>query len=642
MSLPVGFLDELRSRVSISAVVGKKVTWDLRKSNQARGDMWAPCPFHQEKTASFHVEDTKGYFYCFGCQAKGDIITFVKDTENVSFIEAVEILAAEAGLNMPARDLQAKEKADQKSALVDIMEQAVRFFRLSLKTNAAADARRYLSGRGLSEEAQARFGIGFAPEDRSALIQHFKAAGVATEKLIETGLCIQPEEGRAPYDRFRGRIMFPIRDARGQCIAFGGRALDPAAKAKYLNSPETVLFDKGRTLYNMGPARKAVGPDQPLIVAEGYMDVIALVEAGFEAAVAPLGTAITETQLSLLWRMTPEPIVALDGDKAGLRAAYRLIDLALPALEAGRALRFALMPEGQDPDDFIRQSGADALRKLLQKSMPMVELLWQREMASGPFDSPERKAGLDKALASKTKLIKDHGLRLHYEAALKDLRWALFRNHGKRGQAASLPRKPQQSTKASALASGNDRVAQYIHEAVIVAAVLVCPAVLDDVRSLLEGVDFDDQNLNAMLRLMVLSKNQTRSELEAQIAAELGPQVIEKLFSAGHVRMAARLLDSDQIENAHAAILEALGKLSSQKGLAAELKELQEAGEEALDETAVWRLKEAAIAGHNALKAVQEDKVQYQMARNGARINRSEKDRFDKILGGISFQKPKN
>jgi DNA primase len=642
MSLPVGFLDELRSRVSISAVVGKKVVWDLRKSNQGRGDMWAPCPFHQEKTASFHVEDTKGYFYCFGCQAKGDIITFVKDTENVSFIEAVEILAAEAGLNMPARDPQAKEKAEQKHALVDIMEQAVRFFRLSLKTNAAADARRYLSGRGLSKEAQARFGIGFAPEDRSALIQHFKAAGVATEKLIETGLCIQPDEGRAPYDRFRGRIMFPIRDARGQCIAFGGRALDPAAKAKYLNSPETVLFDKGRTLYNMGPARKAVGPDQPLILAEGYMDVIALVEAGFEAAVAPLGTAITETQLSLLWRMTPEPIVALDGDKAGLRAAYRLIDLALPALEAGRALRFALMPEGQDPDDFIRQSGAGALRKLLQKSMPMVELLWQREMASGPFDSPERKAGLDKALASKTKLIKDHGLRLHYEAALKDLRWALFRNHGKRGQAASLPGKPQQSTKASALASGDDRVAQYIHEAVIVAAVLVCPAVLEDVRSLLEGVDFDDQNLNAMLRLMVLSKNQTRSELEAEIAAELGPQVIEKLFSAEHVRMAARLLDSDQTENVHATILETLGKLSSQKGLAAELKELQEAGEEALDETAVWRLKEAAIAGHNALKAVQEDKVQYQMARNGARINRSEKDRFDKILGGISFQKPKN
>lgn len=646
MSLPVGFLDELRSRVSISAVVGKKVTWDLRKSNQGRGDMWAPCPFHQEKTASFHVEDTKGYFYCFGCQAKGDIITFVKDTENVSFIEAVEILAAEAGLSMPTRDPQAKEKADQKDALVDIMEQAVRFFRLNLKTNAAADARRYLSGRGLSEEAQARFGIGFAPEDRTALIKHLKAAGVPTEKLIETGLCIQPEEGRAPYDRFRGRIMFPIRDARGKCIAFGGRALDPAAKAKYLNSPETVLFDKGRTLYNMGPARKAVGQDQPLIVAEGYMDVIALVQAGFEAAVAPLGTAITEAQLSLLWRITPEPIVALDGDKAGMRAAYRLIDLALPALEAGRALRFALMPEGQDPDDLIRQSGAGALRKLLQKSMPMVELLWQREMASGPFDSPERKASLDKALASKTNLIKDHGVRLHYEAALKDLCWALFRNHGKRsgkrGQAASLLGKPQQSTKASALASGNDRVAQYIHEAVIVAAVLVCPAVLEDVRSLLEGVDFDDQNLNAMLRLMVQSKNQTRSELEAQIATELGPQMIEKLFSAGHARMAARLLESNQTENARFLILEALGKLSSQKGLAAELKELQEAGEEALDETALWRLKEAAMAGQNALKVVQQDKVQYQIARNGARINRSEKDRFDEILEGISFQKPKN
>mgnify|MGYP003632488714 CR=1 FL=1 len=335
MSLPPGFLDELRTRSSLSQVVGRKVVWDARKSNQGKGDMWAPCPFHQEKSASFHVDDRKGFYYCFGCHAKGDAISFVRETENVSFMEAVEILAREAGMPMPERDPRAQEKADVRTELADVMELAVKWFRLQLRTGAAAEARSYLERRGLGQEVCDRWEIGFAPDSWQGLWDALKGKDISDELILGAGLAKPSTKGGKPYDTFRGRIMYPIRDARGRCIAFGGRAMDPEDKAKYLNSPETELFDKGRSLYNVKNARVAAGKGQPLLVAEGYMDVIALSEAGFEASVAPLGTAITENQLAMLWRISDEPIITLDGDTAGQRAALRLIDLALPLLEAG-------------------------------------------------------------------------------------------------------------------------------------------------------------------------------------------------------------------------------------------------------------------------------------------------------------------
>ncbi|MBN2761249.1 MAG: DNA primase, partial [Rhodobacteraceae bacterium] len=395
MSLPPGFLDDLRNRVTISSIVGRKVIWDMRKSNQAKGDFWAPCPFHQEKSASFHVDDRKGFYYCFGCHAKGDALTFLRETENMSFMEAVETLAREAGLPMPERDPRAAEKADRLSELAEVTEAAVRFFRMQLNTSAAAGARDYLKGRALAQSGLDRFEIGYAPDARQALWSALTGAGIAGDKIIEAGLCATPDDGGAPYDRMRGRIIFPIRDGRGRCIGFGGRALSPEARAKYLNSPETPLFDKGRALYNLGPARSACGKGKPLIVAEGYMDVIALVEAGFEGAVAPLGTAITEDQLRLMWRLSPEPVIALDGDTAGLRAGYRLIDLALPLLGPEQALRFCLLPEKMDPDDILRQGGPAAMTKLIDGAVPLVQLLWQRETDGQVFDSPERRSALD-------------------------------------------------------------------------------------------------------------------------------------------------------------------------------------------------------------------------------------------------------
>ncbi|WP_231559000.1 DNA primase [Paracoccus sp. PAMC 22219] len=426
MSLPPGFLDEIRNRVPISRVIGKKVVWDLRKSNQARGDWWAPCPFHQEKSASFHCDDQKGYYYCFGCQAKGDAIGFLRDHDGMEFIEAVKLLAAEAGLTMPEPDPRAREKTDKRTKLLEVTEAACRWFRLQLQTGAAADARDYLDRRGLDTAALDRFEIGFAPDNRTALTAALRDKGFAEDQIVEAGMSARPEGGGAAYDRFRGRIVFPIRDGQGRCIGFGGRAMDPNARAKYLNSPETPLFDKGRNLYNLGPARSAVAKGQRLVVAEGYMDVIALARAGFEGAVAPLGTAITEEQLRLMWRVSPEPVIALDGDPAGQRAAQRLIDLALPLTGPGQALRFVILPAGQDPDDLIKASGPGAMGALLDQARPMLDLLWARETQGQVFDSPERKAALDRRLAEAVARIPDERTRALYSEDIRRKQWDLF------------------------------------------------------------------------------------------------------------------------------------------------------------------------------------------------------------------------
>lgn len=426
MSLPPGFLEELRTRVSLAAIVGRKVTWERGKTNAGKGDYWAPCPFHQEKTASFHVKDREGFYYCFGCQAKGDAITFLREAEGMGFMEAVEVLAGQAGMTMPARDPAAAARAEARKGLTEVLEACVAHYRLMLRGGQAEGARDYLRGRGLGGGAAQRFELGYAPDARRGLAEAMATRGIPEDDLVRAGMLIRPDDGGKPYDRFRGRIMFPIRDAQGRCISFGGRALSPEARAKYLNGPETELFDKGRSLYHHGPAREAAGKAGRLIVAEGYMDVIALARAGFAESVAPLGTAVTEAQLDLLWRMADEPIVALDGDAAGLRAARRLADLALPKIGPGRSLRFALLPEGRDPDDLLREGGPEAMEAVLREALPLVEMLWRSAIEGKALDSPERRAGLDADLREMLRRIPDTGLRRHYGEAFAERRAALF------------------------------------------------------------------------------------------------------------------------------------------------------------------------------------------------------------------------
>ncbi|MBZ0129220.1 MAG: DNA primase [Rhodobacteraceae bacterium] len=613
MSLPPGFLDELRTRTSLAQVVGRKVTWDARKSNPGKGDYWAPCPFHQEKTASFHLDDRKGFYYCFGCHAKGDALSFIRETENVGFMEAVEMLAREAGLTMPARDPQAQVKADRATELAAVMEQAARFYRLQLNTAQGSAARDYLAGRGLDEAAGERFGIGYAPDSRTALTRALGEAGLASDLIVEAGLAIRPDDGGTPYDRFRGRIIFPIRDVRGRCIAFGGRAMDPNARAKYLNSPETLLFDKGRSLYNIGPAREAAGKVGGLIVAEGYMDVIALVRAGFEHAVAPLGTAITEDQLHLMWRLAPEPVIALDGDKAGLRAAMRLVDIALPLLEPGRSLRFCLLPEGMDPDDLLRARGIGAMQALLDAARPMVDLLWQKTIEGRVFDSPERRAGLDADLKAALATIRDGSIRGHYAEALRERRAALFaplrgpdRPFRGGGFRPIIPVAATEGTRNSLLArdTGADSTDQ-LREAMILALCLSYPALVAKFESALErlilcGAGYDRLRTAILSHAPVAGGN--AGSLQRAITEAIGPAVLENLHALRHLKVSpllARRVDEDM---AARALAEELAKLETVRGARSEISEAMVDMTGLVDEGLTWRLQQAAEAKNRALR----------------------------------------
>lgn len=652
MSLPPGFLDELRTRLTLSDVVGRKVMWDKRKSQPGKGDMWAPCPFHHEKTASFHVDDRKGFYYCFGCHAKGDAISFVKETENVGFMEAVEILAGEAGLQMPARDPRAQEKADRRTQLAEVMEMAVGHFRLMLKTAAGTVAREYLAGRGLDDAAQERWDIGFAPDLWQGLWDHLKGKGVADDLILGAGLAKPSQKGGKPYDTFRGRIMFPIRDARGRCIAFGGRAMDPNDNAKYLNSPETELFDKGRSLYNVGPARAASGKGQPLIVAEGYMDVIAISEAGFGATVAPLGTAITEDQLHLMWRINPEPVIALDGDKAGLRAAMRVIDLALPLIEAGKGLRFAIMPEGLDPDDLIKAQGPQAMQSAIDQAVPMVDLLWRRETEGRNFDSPERKAALDKDLREVITRIKDPSIRSHYGQAIKDKRWELFRSRPKSGNKApgkkgwtpgwkkgADPVLP--TTKSSLLAGGSIEAEEILREAVILAVLITRPDMLDHFESQIERLEMIGPDHAAMQRLVLSHAFDGAEALRDEIVAQIGAQPLEKLFHLNHVQIApaVRMAADDDIVSA--CLKEELMKLDAMRGVQREVSDATHDLDGVADEGVTWRLRQAAEARNRATQSQTEDKTTYERAENGLLISREEKDAFDRMLANLPMTKGK-
>jgi DNA primase len=605
MSLPNGFLDELRTRVTLSSVVGKKVTWDMRKSNLAKGDFWAPCPFHQEKSASFHVDDRKGYYYCFGCHAKGDAVTFVKESENLGFMEAVQVLAAEAGMQMPARDPEAAQRADRRTELQQVMDEAVKFYRLQLKTAAGSAARTYLAQkRRLTEAAWDRWDIGWSPDNAQAVVEALQAKGISPDLMVASGVVAKSDSGRL-YDRFHARIIFPIRDGRGRVISFGGRSLDPNARAKYLNGPETALFDKGRNLFNQSPAREAAGKGQPLIVAEGYMDVIALSEAGFTAAVAPLGTAVTEDQLRLIWRIADEPIVALDGDTAGLRAAQRVIDLALPMLEAGKALRFAILPSGLDPDDLIKAQGATAMQGVIDQARPMVQLLWQRETEGRSFDSPERRASLDKTLRGHLARIADPSIRSHYADEMKRLRSELF-GAGQyrpfqpgpfRGRRSLPPGGALATTRSSLLAQAAGPGDETLREAVVLATLILHPALVHRFEAALERLDLTGDDHDT-LRQMILA-GADMPDLHARIA-QSAPTALDALLSRPHVAISPPVRNTEDDELAAHCLAEELAKLEARRGARREIEDAMEDMDGLPDEGLTWRLTKAAEARHRS------------------------------------------
>ena len=410
MTLTPQFLDELRARTLLSALIGKSV-----KLTKAGREFKGCCPFHNEKTPSFYVNDDKAFYHCFGCSAHGDAIRWMTDQRGLPFVDAVKELAQAAGMEMPAPDARAAERAERAKGLHEAMADAAAWFADQLNGIAGSDARAVLEKRGVSAETAKRFGLGFAPDSRGKLKTALKDYG--DPLLIEAGMLIQVE-GKAPYDRFRGRLMIPIRDPRGRVIAFGGRVIGDG-EPKYLNSPDTPLFDKGRTLYNLDRAAAASRKTGRVLVVEGYMDVIALTQAGIEDAVAPLGTALTEAQLERLWRLADVPILCFDGDAAGQKAAIRAAHRALPMLSPGRSLSFVTLPEGLDPDDMVRAKGAAAFDRLLAEAQPLADRLWTHELEAEELATPEQRAGLRQRLTDLAQSVQDGGVRTEYLAEFR-------------------------------------------------------------------------------------------------------------------------------------------------------------------------------------------------------------------------------
>lgn len=587
MAFPPGFLDEVRARVSLSGLVGRRVQLKQR----GREDWWGLSPFVNEKSPSFHVREDKGYFHCFSSGEHGDHFSWLMKTEGLSFPEAVERLATDAGLAMPERTPEQRAADERRGGLTDATEAACSYFQRALRTDAGRDALRYLRERGLKDETIAAFRLGYAPGDGGAFKTAMQKEGIPDAALIETGLMRRSENGRSPYPFFRDRIQFPILDARGRVIAFGGRFMGDAKAAgvgKYVNSPDTTLFDKGRTLYNIQNARQAAHDGQTVLVVEGYMDVIALAEHGLEAAVAPLGTAITENQLELLWRFADEPVLCLDGDQAGLRAALRAAERALPLLKPGKSLRFAFLPAGEDPDTLVRGQGVKAINTLVDTADPLDLVLWRSEAGSQPIDTPERRAALEDRLKKLAGQIEDESVRREYFRTFNDRAWAALREArggggGRGGQTGGFrggrgigrtangrPLQPPQSKRIMRLKPGMSRRRQQV----LLAALLNHPALLPDFDEDLRLVEFDG-DLDKLLQAL---QNSTTIGVDLDVEAinhhfaENGSEQLLRLVRNREVLDLARQARVDAPDAEARALIEHILRLRSQETLQSELE----------------------------------------------------------------------
>ncbi len=523
MNFGENFLTELKARIRPSDVVGRHVK--LKRQGREFAGL---SPFTNEKTPSFFVNDDKGFYHCFSSGKHGDAISFLMEVEGLSFPESVERLAEMAGMELPKADPEAERRAARNKVAINWMDAAQLFFERSLRRDVGREARDYLKGRGLDGEAAERFGIGFAPDSFSALKDEMLQQGASVDVLIEAGLVVEPDDAsRAPWDRFRNRIMFPIRDPRGRLVAFGGRAMEKDAKAKYLNSPETNLFHKGRVLYYYPEARRALSAPQNgargLIVAEGYMDVIALARAGFEHAVAPLGTALTEDQLELLWRAGPEPILCFDGDKAGLRAAFRSIERALPLIRPGQTVKFAMMPKGQDPDDLIRDKGAQAMRGVLENALPLVDMLWQREVGAEALDSPEARAGLKDRIFAALREIQHDEVRKQYQTNLLARFDAEFGRKWNQQKRANAPRFVNPSMKSGM----QPDAMQAERERRLIGAIIEHPEMLEHVDQAFFALRFADGELKQLQSVLLSYTLATKAVEKSGLLAHIGLQGLE-------------------------------------------------------------------------------------------------------------------
>ncbi len=523
MKFSDSFLDEIRARLPVSQVVSRRVP--LKRA----GREWKGLsPFNREKTPSFTVNDQKGFYHCFSSGKHGDIFTFLMETEGLSFPEAVERLAGDAGLPMPKPDPQFERANKERLGLLDALEAAAGLFEEALGAREGRDALLYAERRGLKPETLKEFRIGFAPHAKEALKATLTKRGFTEAQLLDAGLLVKPDDGRPSYDRFRNRLTIPILDVKSRVIGFGARALDPNAEPKYLNSPETRLFDKGSTIFNFARARQAAFDKGELVVVEGYMDVLALHQAGFTNAVATLGTAFTERQMEQLWLLAPEPIICFDGDRAGEAAAARAIDRMLPMLKEGHSFRFAFLPEGMDPDDLVRSQGAPAFTQCLRNARPLIDVLWLRERAEQPIDTPERRAAFEARLDALLAEIANARVRDHYRREVRNRLFALWRER---------PSPRQSSSRAPVRVPPNSGTMPPPSPrgfATTIALTLVNhPSLLDHFADEVASLEVRDKPLAALLSFV------TRIVFERDgISRE---QLLEVLEASPHAKLLARL-----------------------------------------------------------------------------------------------------
>jgi len=521
MAFPPEFLDEIRARVALAGVIGQRVKL-VRRGRELLG----LCPFHNEKTPSFSVVEDKGFYHCFGCGAHGDVIGFVMRHENLPFPEAVERLAGEAGIAVPELSPEERVRERERHSLYSVVEAACAWLAAQLAPPAGAGARGYLEARGVSAGMVETFRLGFAPDSRGALKAALAGQDISEAMMLAAGLLIQPEgSGREPYDRFRGRLIFPITDRRGRVIAFGGRILG-AGEPKYLNSPETAVFHKGAHLYGYALAAERARRKNSVVAVEGYMDVIALHQAGIANAVAPLGTAITEAQVEALWRLAPEPVLCFDGDAAGRRAAFRAGERVLPRLRVGHSLRFAWLPAGEDPDSLLSNGGPDRLREVLGRAATLADLLWELVTGKGALATPERQAGARQRLRELVAQIPDADLRFYFERHFQDRIWKALRaerEKGRGGQAPGAARSPGRRDEGPSrdIAGSELAGAAESRERRLLQILLLHPELVAEVAEEIAQLDFASGRLDA-LRDAILGAIGPEGDAPAELAQTLG------------------------------------------------------------------------------------------------------------------------
>lgn len=535
MSFPPEFLDQIRARIPVSSVVARSVKL------QRRGrEFIGLSPFNNEKTPSFTVNDQKGFYHCFSTGEHGDIISFLMKTQNIPFLEAVERLAEDAGLEMPRATPEEARKAERRTTLQDAVEFACRFYEQKLKSPEGRQAYEYLIQRGLSDDTIAAYRLGYAPGN-NALKTALAKESIPEKDGLETRILTPGRDGKPSFDFFRDRVVFPICDARGRPVAFGGRILGEG-EPKYLNSPETPLFHKGGLVYGLSQARKTASDKAEVIIAEGYMDVIAMAQAGIKNAVAPLGTALTEQQIAMLWRIAPEPILCFDGDTAGRKAALRAADRCLPMLEPGYSLRFALLPAGQDPDDLIKSDGTQAMRDILDAAVPLSEIVWRKLVEGRSIETPERRAALEKEIDDQVREIKDGSVQGHYRRQLRDRVFELFRDQRSGRQGTRSQQKggfrPSKTGRFGSQVGTRPRPldADAVRHRILLATLINHPELLDHVEERLGAMAFADSRLDSLRQSALMHLSQTPNLDSGQLKAHLNDlgfaEALKKLISS--------------------------------------------------------------------------------------------------------------